>query len=153
MVLQSASNAALKAAAIRRFLNSNSTRKRTREPRSPMASKCHSPVRLRNGPSTRCMRISESFTSVLRVVNDADRCEPPPIRLIRDSAAGTPGKEFGIATDVIDQREHLGGRVRDDGAAFDDLQTLLPRRNAPQGGILAQHAKRGRRQIGRLAVP
>ncbi len=58
-----------RAAAVSRFLNSNSTRKLTREPRPPMSAKAQIPVRLRNGPSTKVMRICVSRVSVLRVVN------------------------------------------------------------------------------------
>src|SRR5581483_8501721 len=43
---------------------------------------------------------------------------------VRHARLAAPGQELGIALDVVDQREHLLGRVLDDGRSSDALHRL-----------------------------
>ena len=121
MLPQSASKTALKAIAVSEFLNSKSMRKLTFEPRSPIDSKCHWPVRLRNGAG-RLQEIVRREPCAQDSARDAERGEPFALPERLDRRAVAPWQELGIARDIVDQSEHLGRRVGDDCAAFDMLQ-------------------------------
>ena len=106
MLSHTDSNTEFSASAIKRLLNSNSTRKPTRDPRSPIGSKLQRPVRRLKGPSTSSIRMAEGGATVLRVVNamrkpprhDFERCEPLGRARFRSTRAAThPGRNSRIA--------------------------------------------------------